>query len=629
MRSLAYTTSVNLVLLAVGLGCGSNRATSSGSEWPSRSLADATITTIIAGEQLTCAVAVDGAWCWGGNPMLTRAQTSTTAQPTVLEGDARTFAIGRHHACGLTSSGVVCWGSNLNGQLAAETVPDTCVDRPCSRSPVPVGGPEEVIDLTAGGFHTCALTSAGEVWCWGHNELGQLGRAPRVAPGRPAPVEGVRDAIAVGAGFLHTCAVLADGSVVCWGNADGGRLGTDSTDTAGDRLHRLDDLPANASAVVAGVEHSCALLVDGSIACWGGNRFGQLGDGSTTSHARPKLVTGLQTGAVEIAAGDHFTCARLADGSVSCWGWNDTGQLGVGSFDGPSEPQGFSVAVTPVAVQGLRGAATAVSAGAGHACAVVDGDPFCWGRNELGQLGEGSLADRSAPVRVGSTLSLSKPKRGSATPREPEEPVRGIDVSYHSQRVDWQTVADHNHKFAFTLSTAGIDSHDPLFFSHWARMDALHRGAYHFFVAHDDPAAQARWFIANTPLGPGDLAPVVDVESYGGAPPPDLAERLRTFTDLVEEHYNVRPIIYTGPNYWDDNLGGGFGDHLLWIAEYGVGRPTVPAGWSDWSLWQDSGNATVPGVEGVVDLNRAHPSFDLSTAVIPTGPGTPKPELPR
>jgi GH25 family lysozyme M1 (1,4-beta-N-acetylmuramidase) len=617
MRRLAITASVTVVLITAAFGCGPKESTSGASNPPSPSLDTAAITEIVAGEQLTCAATADSAWCWGGNPMLRLDQSGSPARPTVLNEQARAFAIGRHHACALTSSGIVCWGSNLYGQLAADTVPDTCTDRPCSRSPVPVSGPEGITAVTAGGFHTCALTSAGEVWCWGHNELGQLGRAASVGPGRPAPVEGLPEAIAIGAGFLHTCAVLADGSVVCWGDADGGRLGTDPTDTGRKRFHRVDGLAANATAVTAGVEHTCVLLVDGSVACWGGNRFGQLGDGTTTSRTTPGLVADLQAGAVGIAAGDHFTCARLADGSVSCWGWNDMGQLGVGSFNGPEEPGGFSAALTPAPVQSLPGHATSLTADAGHACVVDNGEPFCWGRNELGQLGEGSLNDRPEPVRVGTSPTPPSSDRASVGDRTSATPATGIDISYHSQRIDWKTVADHDHRFAFTLSTAGVDFHDPLFFAHWARMEPIHRGAYHFFVAHDDAAAQARWFIANTPLGPGDLAPVVDVESYGGSPPADIAERLRTFVDLVEEHYDVPPIIYTGPSFWNEHLGEGFGDHTLWIAEYGVDQPAVPTGWSDWALWQDTSNASVPGVEGVVDLNRAHPSFDVASAVIP------------
>jgi lysozyme len=193
----------------------------------------------------------------------------------------------------------------------------------------------------------------------------------------------------------------------------------------------------------------------------------------------------------------------------------------------------------------------------------------------------------------------------------------GVDVSYHSGRVDWETVADAGHEVAFTLSTAGVDFHDPLFSSHWSRMRGVRRGAYHFFVAHDDPRAQARWFIANTPLVAGDLAPVVDIETLGANPPDDLADRLRVFVDTIGQHYGIKPIVYTGPVFWNDNLGPGYGDHPLWIAEYDVPRPTVPRGWSGWALWQQEGDAKVPGVERVADLSRLADDLDLEALVIP------------
>jgi lysozyme len=141
-------------------------------------------------------------------------------------------------------------------------------------------------------------------------------------------------------------------------------------------------------------------------------------------------------------------------------------------------------------------------------------------------------------------------------------------------------------------------------------------GTFHFFVAHDDPAEQARWFIANTPLGAEDFAPVVDIETLGENPPDDLPDRQKIFVEIVQQHYGVKPIVYTGPTFWDRNLGGGWGDHALWVAEYEVDRPKVPSGSKRWALWQHRGDAGLEGVERVVDLNRMADGFDLESLTI-------------
>lgn len=589
-------------VVASAAGCSGER---SGASAPVRSSAP---TAVVAGEQLTCLVGTPTR-CWGENPFL---DGSGAGQPLEVAPTVAVLAIGRHHACRLEDGRVACWGSNLDGQLGGAAAAATCVDRPCAREPEPVPGLPRVASVAAGGFHTCAVAADGTVWCWGSNATGQLGRAA-AADRSPAPVQGLADVTAIAAGLLHTCAVDASGDVACWGNADGYRLGIDTDDPTITAPARVPDLGGAAVAVAAGAEHTCALLADGTVRCWGGNRFGQLGDGTTRSRARPAPVSGLGGRAVEIAAGDHFTCARLEDGSVACWGWNDHGQIGVGSFDGPAEPDGFSCALVPARVVDLPGPALSVAAGAGHACALVGDRAWCWGRNEAGQLGDGTRVDRPAPVEVGRPGAPAPPPAATAAVATGS----GLDVSYHSGRIDWPVVIGQGHEFAFTLSTAGDDFADPLFSSHWTRMASVRRGAYHFFVAADDPSAQARWFISNTPLGPGDLAPVVDVETLGDDPPDDLARRLRAFVAIVERHYGVRPIVYTGPRFWDRYLGDGYGDHALWIAEYGVTSPTVPTGWSSWTIWQHRGNASIPGVERVVDLNRLAGGDRLDALVIP------------
>jgi alpha-tubulin suppressor-like RCC1 family protein len=151
-------------------------------------------------------------------------------------------------------------------------------------------------------------------------------------------------------------------------------------------------LGGRATALGAGDRHTCALLADGRVQCWGYNRAGQLGDGTTTQRSTPTTVTGLGGRATALAAGWSHTCALLADGRVQCWGNNSLGQLGDGTTTQRS---------TPTTVTGLGGMATALAAGGEHTCALLEGGRVqCWGYNSAGQLGDGTTTSRSTPVTV-------------------------------------------------------------------------------------------------------------------------------------------------------------------------------------------------------------------------------------
>ena len=216
----------------------------------------------------------------------------------------------------------------------------------------------------------------------------------------------------------------------------------------------------------------------------------------------------------------------------------------------------------------------------------------------------------------------------SPPPSEPARPlsgpVLGVDVSSHSGAVDWRQVRTAGHTFAFVKATEGVDLADPAFSENWRAMKAagVVRGAYHFYVTEDDPDQQAEFFISNVSLEPGDLAPVVDVELLGHDTQPGLAGRLRRWLELVEAHYGIRPILYTSPNFWDQNLDDTFGIYPLWVAEYGVEAPRLPAGWQSWALWQYQADAEVPGVESGADLNRLGQDIDLSAFLLPLASGS-------
>src|SRR5437773_2188179 len=262
--------------------------------------------------------------------------------------------------------------------------------------------------VAGGGFHACMRLPDGTVQCWGRNNFGQLGNGDgNLADSSvPVAVRGLTTATRVVTGDSHTCALLGDGTVQCWGVGDSGQRG-DGT------FNNISTVPAavvgitGAGAVAARGYHSCALLGDGTVWCWGRNSDGQLGVTPSGSQcpttpgffcsSTPVRATGITSAAAVIAGGYH-TCALFGDGTAQCWGRNDDGQLGDGTFTSSS---------TAVRVGGITGA-VAVSAGILHTCALLaNGTVKCWGavgpNNDFGQLGNGATTGSSTPVTVTGT----------------------------------------------------------------------------------------------------------------------------------------------------------------------------------------------------------------------------------
>ncbi len=305
---------------------------------------------------------------------------SCTANPIVA------LSAGGSASCLLRQEGgVTCWGRNDDGQLGDGTV------TPRSAG-VRVSGLTDASALAAGERHACAVRgAAGSVVCWGADDTGQLGDGGGVDQRTPIAVPGVAGATAVVAGSGFSCALLADRSAVCWGDDRDGEIG-DGAPAATPRLPTPVMGLAGARSLSAHWQHACAILSDGSVACWGSNSSGQLGDGTEVNRAQPVAVPGLQN-VVAVATGLSHTCAMSA-GAIRCWGDNGQGQLG-------SNGSGTSGAMTqPTLVPGVIDP-VAIAAGAQHTCAVrLNGQVLCWGQNSSGQLGEGSMSSLAEPVPV-------------------------------------------------------------------------------------------------------------------------------------------------------------------------------------------------------------------------------------
>ena len=256
-----------------------------------------------------------------------------------------------------------------------------------------------LVDVTVGSFHSCGLDGEGRAYCWGANERRQLGLsvgASSVAV--PAPVAGDLRYASLSAGISHTCGVLLEGGVACWGDNEFGQLGDGTRElrNAPVRVRFLEEV----IQVSAGAAFTCALDVHGHATCWGRNTRGQLGNGTFESAVAPIPVSGGRRFRDIVAGGEH-TCALDDLGRAHCWGANDQGQSGL-----VSQAQ----AVEPARVQGER-LYRRLAAGALHTCAVGDlGEAYCWGSNEGAALGDPFFSGerRFGPGPVGGAFRFGR-----------------------------------------------------------------------------------------------------------------------------------------------------------------------------------------------------------------------------
>ncbi|HSL69553.1 MAG TPA: Ig-like domain-containing protein [Longimicrobiales bacterium] len=253
------------------------------------------------------------------------------------------------------------------------------------------------VRIAAGAEHTCAVTGAGSVYCWGGNTFGQLGSGNTASSATPVRAAGI-EAADVATGVRHTCVADPGSGAWCWGSNSAGQLGDESP---GQKVHPAA-VPSIAVeriiAIAAGSGHSCALAHDGVAFCWGSNTLGQLGRGTAAGVLGPLEVAGNHR-FISIATGQAHACGVTIDGIVLCWGWNQFGQLGSEST-GSCAHDGAPCSTSPQPIAGtLR--FRAVTAGYGHTCALDESNAaWCWGTNEEGQLGDGTRAPSSVPVRV-------------------------------------------------------------------------------------------------------------------------------------------------------------------------------------------------------------------------------------
>lgn len=378
--------------LALAGACGSDTGPEPGA--PNAALA--------LGERHVCRGTGSGTWCWGmgGDGQLGIGTTPEITPPVRLDAEPAFVSLtaGSLHTCGLTADGVAwCWGRNSDGQLGiADGAGTTCGAFACATMPTQVAGGIRFAALSAGAFHTCGLDRDGVAWCWGRNDVGQLGtrndgddcdglRCAR----QPVAVAGGHRFSSISAAILHVCGLSDDDAVLCWGFQVGAAGGAQTTPTFSPDAMRMGP-EIEFRQVGAGGLHTCAVAQAGATYCWGIDALGA-GPDVLESSVPVAVVGGDRFGSVVSAR--LTSCALDAEGAAWCWGANGSGEVGtapVGSQHRFNEP-------SPVA-GGFR--FTKIAGGQGTYCGITTaGATACWGRGQFGELGT-RLENTTTPVPV-------------------------------------------------------------------------------------------------------------------------------------------------------------------------------------------------------------------------------------
>ncbi|MFC7529110.1 RCC1 domain-containing protein [Actinoplanes sp. GCM10030250] len=328
----------------------------------------------------------------------------------------RQVTVGVEHSCSLDDTGsVLCWGDNYFGQLGADGPRRSSV-------PVPIALPGPATSIAGGAYHTCVIVAA-DVLCWGDNYDRQLGTANVPTDGAVVKVEGLEGQTpkTVSAGVNSSCVVTESSELYCWGETARQQTHIRQTvkfDVPGTVIaaevdkwygcaattegpycwhveyqgfQRAAGFPAGpAVAITTSRNATCAQTPDDSLYCWGDNFFGSVGDG--TMDRRPEAVRiALPAAPTTVGSGENHICAGVVDGAY-CWGRNSYGQVG-------ADDPGWALP-SPTPVAGLTGAVTSIDGDFSHTCAAVAGEAYCWGINDVGQLGDGTTTSVRAPVKV-------------------------------------------------------------------------------------------------------------------------------------------------------------------------------------------------------------------------------------
>lgn len=345
---------------------------------------------LAAGGSSTCAIAPSGGVvCWGGNEYgelgTGSASPVKSAVPVPVKDSASGVVALSGSAfayCALSSDGRSrCWGDSVFGETSLNAGEPKGIHR-VWYLPLDVYNLEDdVTALRSGLYYGAALTADGRIRTWGLDGKGQLGQGARPYNLIPAdvPVANVRfvDVAASPSGYF-TCGVASAGDVYCWGANERGQLG-DGTFVDRTTPVKVTGLGAKALEVTCGRSHACARTEGGLVACWGNAELGQLGQGAGPARSEARVITSLAD-VVEVRAGNDHSCARLGSHEVQCWGSDDAGQLS-GAVLGTNDRGPRMSLHAPFGAE-------SIAAGGKHSCAIAGGQVRCWGSNTANQRGD-------------------------------------------------------------------------------------------------------------------------------------------------------------------------------------------------------------------------------------------------
>ena len=313
-------------------------------------------------------------------------------------------------SCSLANNEMKCWGNAGSGQLGIGSLNSQTRPQPVSFG---LGG-VYATEITLGhSGHACAVINDGSARCWGTGQHGRIGDGTGDNKQSPSPVAFSQKfasnttTTAISAGDLHTCAILNYGNVSCWGRGVGSAIGIPLNNNDQNFPRATNSLGVGRTAVniSLGYQFACVLLDNSLVSCWGDGNYGQMGNGNTAANnptPTPTNSFGANRTVVSIASGYDHTCVILDNGSVSCWGSNSYGALGRGSLGGWSSSPELTNSLGP------NRTAVYISSGYQSTCVVLDnGEAKCWGYNQYGQLGDGTNLDQSSPTTVLISLELN------------------------------------------------------------------------------------------------------------------------------------------------------------------------------------------------------------------------------
>ncbi|MGQ0560237.1 MAG: RCC1 domain-containing protein [Gemmatimonadota bacterium] len=301
----------------------------------------------------------------------------------------KSVATGGEHSCAVSEAGeAFCWGRGLDGELGIGVKENRS-------TPALVAGGVTFTEITAGENHTCALANDNNAYCWGWNAFFQRGNPLDPRDAEPVKVVTNEKFTSISAGAHHACALSVDSLAFCWGYNRYGQLGIGSQATGTQAIQVTGSIKF--ASISAGSWHTCALTRVGVGYCWGRNDFGQLGIGSNAVSVSTPTVLSTSVRFRQIDGGESHTCGVATDSRFWCWGSDEHGELGTGGVFKP----GLPASGVPVPVSSLFPSGSAIFAGVSHTCAIASGGaPRCWGRGEFGQLANGSSQDHFQPQPV-------------------------------------------------------------------------------------------------------------------------------------------------------------------------------------------------------------------------------------